>query len=217
MYRFARAMTGSPALAEDIVQEVFLALMRDLERYDASRAGLRTYLFGIARNLARYKARSVRRLTSLDHAEFAAAFEDPARIAFREPGKSPLATMPRRTARTVPRGDHSVRLARTRLCGDCRGAERTDRDCAIAFAQRPAIAARAAATARRRACRETVPHMNSEDVNTDEKELQSALRALAHEDQGLATPPHVEARLMRAWDETRGVRGSVAVLTYPLC
>ena len=48
--------------------------------------------------------------------------------------------------------------------------------------------------------------MNSEDVNTDEKELQSALRALAHEEKGLATPPHVEARLMRAWDETRGVR-----------
>ena len=49
--------------------------------------------------------------------------------------------------------------------------------------------------------------MNSEDVNTDEKELQSALRALAREDKGLATPPHVEARLMRVWDETRGVRG----------
>ena len=77
VYRFARAMTGSSALAEDIVQEVFLALMRDLERYDASRAGLKTYLFGIARNLARYKARSVRRLTSLDHAEEAAGFEDP--------------------------------------------------------------------------------------------------------------------------------------------
>jgi RNA polymerase sigma-70 factor (ECF subfamily) len=78
VYRFARAMTGSSALAEDIVQEVFLALMRDLERYDASRAGLRTYLFGIARNLARYKARSVRRLISLDQAEEACEFEDPA-------------------------------------------------------------------------------------------------------------------------------------------
>ena len=48
--------------------------------------------------------------------------------------------------------------------------------------------------------------MNSEDVNTDEKEVRSALRALAREEKGLATPPHVEARLMRAWDETRGVR-----------
>ena len=48
--------------------------------------------------------------------------------------------------------------------------------------------------------------MNSEDVNTDENELRSALRALAREDERLATPPHVEARLMRAWDESRGVR-----------
>ena len=78
VYRFARAMTGSPALAEDIVQEVFLDLMRDLDRYDASRAGLRTYLLGIARNLARYKARSMWRLISLDQAEEARDFEDPA-------------------------------------------------------------------------------------------------------------------------------------------
>ena len=78
VYRFACQMTGSATLAEDIVQEVFLALMRDLERYDATRAGLRTYLFGIARNLARYKARSVRRLISLDQVEEASEFEDPA-------------------------------------------------------------------------------------------------------------------------------------------
>ena len=78
VYRFARAMTGSAALAEDIVQEVFLALMRDLDRYDARRAGLRTYLFGIARNLARYKTRSLRRLISLDQVEEAVGREDPA-------------------------------------------------------------------------------------------------------------------------------------------
>ena len=76
-FGYALSFVRDLGQAEDIVQDVFLALMRDLERYDASRAGLRTYLFGIARNLARYKARSVRRLTSLDHAEFAAAFEDP--------------------------------------------------------------------------------------------------------------------------------------------
>lgn len=47
--------------------------------------------------------------------------------------------------------------------------------------------------------------MNKEDMNSHEKELENALRALAREEQGLATPPHVEARLMAAWDETRGV------------
>ena len=54
VYRFARAMTGSDTLAEDIVQEVFLGLMRGLGRYDASRAALATYLFGVARNIARH-------------------------------------------------------------------------------------------------------------------------------------------------------------------
>lgn len=44
-----------------------------------------------------------------------------------------------------------------------------------------------------------------EDMNTDEKELLSALRALAREEEGLTARPHIEARLMRVWDETRGV------------
>ena len=44
-----------------------------------------------------------------------------------------------------------------------------------------------------------------EDMNADEKELLSALRALAREEVGLTARPHIEARLMRAWDETRGV------------
>ena len=44
IYRFACAMTGSAAVAEDVVQDVFLALMRDLERYDRDRSSLRTYL-----------------------------------------------------------------------------------------------------------------------------------------------------------------------------
>lgn len=77
VYRFAYAMTGSAALAEDVVQDVFLALMRDLERYDPERAQLRTYLFGIARNVARSRSRSVWRLLSLDHAGEAPGPGDP--------------------------------------------------------------------------------------------------------------------------------------------
>lgn len=45
--------------------------------------------------------------------------------------------------------------------------------------------------------------MNSEKTNTDEQELLRALRTLADEEEGLATPPRVEGRLMRAFDETR--------------
>ena len=45
---------------------------------------------------------------------------------------------------------------------------------------------------------------DDEAMNTDEKELLSALKALAREEEGLAARPHVEARVMRAWDEARG-------------
>jgi len=78
VYRFARAMTGSAGLAEDIVQDVFLTFIRDLDRYDAGRAALRSYLFGMARNLARYRMRSLKRLLSLDHLEEVAGSDDPA-------------------------------------------------------------------------------------------------------------------------------------------
>jgi RNA polymerase sigma-70 factor (ECF subfamily) len=50
VYRFALRMSGSVAVAEDVTQEVFLALMRDGTRYDAARSSLSSYLFGIARN-----------------------------------------------------------------------------------------------------------------------------------------------------------------------
>ena len=83
IYRFARSMTGSAALAEDVTQEVFLAFMCELSRYDASRAALRTYLYAIARNVSRYRLRKERRFVGL---EFSAldeprAPDDPTRDA----------------------------------------------------------------------------------------------------------------------------------------
>ncbi len=77
VYRFARAMTGSDALAEDVVQEVFLSLMEGIHRYDASRAALRTYLFGMARNVSRHRTRGLHRLTPLAAANGVAAPDDP--------------------------------------------------------------------------------------------------------------------------------------------
>lgn len=50
VYRFALRMSGSEALAEDVVQEVFMVLMRDGAKFDSSRASLNAYLYGIARN-----------------------------------------------------------------------------------------------------------------------------------------------------------------------
>jgi len=49
--RFALHMSGSMAVAEDVTQEVFLALLREDCGYDPSRGTLSGYLFGIARKL----------------------------------------------------------------------------------------------------------------------------------------------------------------------
>ena len=51
IYRFAMHMSGSATAAEDITQEVFLALLRQECGYDPERGTLSGYLFGIARKL----------------------------------------------------------------------------------------------------------------------------------------------------------------------
>jgi RNA polymerase sigma-70 factor, ECF subfamily len=50
LYRFALRMTGHAWASEEIVQDVFMTLMRDPKKYDAERGPLPAYLFGIARN-----------------------------------------------------------------------------------------------------------------------------------------------------------------------
>lgn len=49
IYRFVLHLSGSAAVAEDITQEVFLALLREECAYDPDRGTLSGYLFGIAR------------------------------------------------------------------------------------------------------------------------------------------------------------------------
>jgi RNA polymerase sigma-70 factor (ECF subfamily) len=56
VYRFALHMTGSPAAADDVTQEVFLAVIRDAGRYESGRATVTAWLCGIARNHARRRA-----------------------------------------------------------------------------------------------------------------------------------------------------------------
>ena len=53
VYRFALHMTGSPAAADDITQDVFLVVMRDASRFENGRATVTAWLCGIARNHAR--------------------------------------------------------------------------------------------------------------------------------------------------------------------
>jgi RNA polymerase sigma-70 factor, ECF subfamily len=66
VYRFARLMTGSGALADDVVQEVFLVLMRNASRYDASRSTLSTYLYGVARYQTRRRLSRERRFVRFE-------------------------------------------------------------------------------------------------------------------------------------------------------
>lgn len=50
MYRFALRMTGNAWAAEEIVQDVFMTLMRVPRKYDSTRGTLGGFLYGIARN-----------------------------------------------------------------------------------------------------------------------------------------------------------------------
>ena len=50
LYRFALHMSGNTAVAEDVTQEVFMALIRDPGRFDPAKGTLAGFLFGVARN-----------------------------------------------------------------------------------------------------------------------------------------------------------------------
>ena len=53
VYRFALHLTGSPAVADDVTQEVFIAVIRDAARFEAGRGSVTAWLCGIARNFVR--------------------------------------------------------------------------------------------------------------------------------------------------------------------
>ena len=52
IYRFALQMSGRRTVAEEVTQEVFLAVIREAGRFDPSRGSVMAYLYGIARNQA---------------------------------------------------------------------------------------------------------------------------------------------------------------------
>lgn len=51
VYRFALEMSGNISIAEEVTQEVFMALLGEAGGYDATRGPLVSYLYGIARRL----------------------------------------------------------------------------------------------------------------------------------------------------------------------
>lgn len=77
IYRFAWRMTGAPSIAEDVLQEVFLALLSTPDRFDSRRSSLRTFLLAVARNQVRKRWEKERRWDALDDHEFEAAPVDP--------------------------------------------------------------------------------------------------------------------------------------------
>ena len=70
LYRFALRMTGNPWGAEEVVQDVFMTLMRAPRKYDSSRGALGAFLFGIARNrVMKHLERLPREVSLSEHHE----------------------------------------------------------------------------------------------------------------------------------------------------
>jgi RNA polymerase sigma-70 factor (ECF subfamily) len=65
IFRFALHMSGNVAVAEDVTQEVFMTLIRDVKRFDPARGSLGGFLLGVARNHLRKRWEQDRRLVPL--------------------------------------------------------------------------------------------------------------------------------------------------------
>jgi RNA polymerase sigma-70 factor (ECF subfamily) len=92
VYRFAAHMTGSAATAEDIVQDVFLAVIRDIRRFDPGRGSLLGWLLGITRNHVRrwQHRRRWLTLTGGDEGTLGVVDEDPAVALSRQQTEAAL-------------------------------------------------------------------------------------------------------------------------------
>ena len=70
LYRFVFRMTGSSWGAEEIVQDVFMTLVREPGKYDPERGTLPAFLFGIARNkIMKHNERLPREISLVERQE----------------------------------------------------------------------------------------------------------------------------------------------------
>jgi RNA polymerase sigma-70 factor (ECF subfamily) len=69
VYRFALHMTADTAVAEDVVQDVFMVVMQDAGRFEPGRGAVTSWLCGIAKNQLRQRLARDRRLEPLAHDE----------------------------------------------------------------------------------------------------------------------------------------------------
>jgi RNA polymerase sigma-70 factor (ECF subfamily) len=75
VYRFALQVSGSESVADDVTQEVFLALMREFTQFDSSQGSLAPYLYGVARNQVRRHLERGKFQVPLDEDSDEASFE----------------------------------------------------------------------------------------------------------------------------------------------
>jgi len=80
VFRFAVLMSGSTAVADDVVQDVFMEVIRRGHRYQAGRSGVVPWLLGIARNHVLRSRHQQRRVTSVDDVD-----NSPALVVFVDP------------------------------------------------------------------------------------------------------------------------------------
>ena len=79
MLRVALAHLGRRAIAEEVVQDAWLTVLRSLDRFER-RSSLRTWIVGIVVNLARSRARIERRSVPLPENDAPEASVEPARF-----------------------------------------------------------------------------------------------------------------------------------------
>jgi RNA polymerase sigma-70 factor, ECF subfamily len=104
VYRFALRMTGSEAFAEDVTQDVFLALMREGCRFDPERGSVKSYLYGMARHRVLRRLERERAHVAIEEEdggtfdELPSATDDP----FADLAREELVTLVRQAVLTLP-------------------------------------------------------------------------------------------------------------------
>jgi RNA polymerase sigma-70 factor, ECF subfamily len=86
VYRFALHLTGSPSLADDVTQDVFVTVIRDAGRFEPGRAAVPAWLCGIARNF-------VRRRLAIDRGAASIDADEGLEAALPAPSPDPLADL----------------------------------------------------------------------------------------------------------------------------
>lgn len=106
IHGFALHMCGSQAMADDVTQEVFMALIRERRSYDPQKGSLHAFLLGVARNHVLRRLRRERFYVSIEEntverAAAAGPLENYAKGETIESVRSAILTLPERYREVV--------------------------------------------------------------------------------------------------------------------